>query len=258
MKIKVLVFKNSEDGSNYIFEKIKNKILTNKKINLGIATGSTFIDVYKKLSKEYKSNNLDFSKVKFFGLDEYLNCKKSDPHSYYYFMNDLLYKHINTKDSNIFFPPSNNPKKLELNKYNEFILDNPVDIQLLGVGENGHIAFNEPPSELNSTVQIVSLDESTIKRNAKLFFDGNTNNVPKNAVSVGIKNILSSKQNIVALYGPNKSKILNKFLKNDLVSKDLPLSYLKNHKNTEIITDEYCFWNVKKIERKIFELIYKS
>ncbi|HLS52923.1 MAG TPA: glucosamine-6-phosphate deaminase, partial [Tissierellaceae bacterium] len=184
--MEVIVKKDYESLSKQVAEILAEEIRKKPDIKLGLATGSTPVGTYEELIKLHKQKGLDFSKVKTFNLDEYIGLSGDHPNSYRYFMNDILFDHINIKKENTFIPngKARDPKK-ECKAYDKLIEEaGGIDIQILGIGTNGHIAFNEPAEELSAGTSVVDLTENTIKDNSR-FFDS-IDEVPKTAITMGI------------------------------------------------------------------------
>jgi len=212
-------------------------IEANKKpdMKLGLATGSTPIGMYKELIKLYQEKKIDFSNVEAFMLDEYYPIKKSDKNSYYYTNQKFLNK-VNIKKSNlkILDGETKNSDKF-CKEYDKKIRKDPFDLQILGVGVNGHIGFNEPGSSNNSKTRVIKLSENTRAVNSRFF--KNINNVPKNALTIGIGTIMKSKKIILLANGKNKA-IAIKHLTEGKIDKNWPISFLRNHKNLVVILDK--------------------
>lgn len=225
-------FKSDEEASNYVAKLLIDEVTKNKKINLGLATGSTPIKLYEALAKDYQENKTDWSNVTTFNLDEYLGLEEGHPQTYKVFMDQQLFSKINIIKDNTHFP--------ELNKNYDELIDKlgGIDIQILGIGTNGHIGFNEPGSPLDSTTRIVDLTNETIEVNAKKFFNGDTKEVPKTALSMGIHSILKAKKIILLAFGPSKTKAINRLKSSQKFDINFPASALVNHDNTLIIVDE--------------------
>ena len=216
---------------------IKDQIESNPTSVLGLATGSTPLGIYSILIDYYKNEKLDFSKTKSFNLDEYYPIDNKNINSYNHYMNENLFNDINIKKENINIPNglANEPKD-ECILYDKKIQDaGGIDIQLLGIGLNGHIGFNEPSDFFCKNTHLVKLDESTIKANSR-FFD-NYESVPKYAITMGIKAIFESKKIILVVSGKEKANILSELLYGE-ISPKIQASILQLHKNTVIIADK--------------------
>ncbi|MFC2948726.1 glucosamine-6-phosphate deaminase [Virgibacillus sediminis] len=204
---------------------------------LGLATGSTPEGMYNCLIEAYRKGEASFNNLTTFNLDEYVGLKKEHPKSYHSYMKEKLFKHINIGEDQIHLP---NGTAVDLDseclEYEKLIKNaGKIDLQILGIGLNGHIGFNEPGTSFESRTHMVELDESTRKANARFF--SSIEEVPKKAVTMGIGTILDSKEIILLVSGKNKAAALARLLKGE-VSESFPASALGEHPNTIIIADE--------------------
>ena len=239
--MKLIIEKDYNELSKRAADILKNEIKGNPQIVLGLATGSTPIGTYKELIKIHKEEKLDFSEVKTFNLDEYIGLDEDHPNSFRYFMNEELFKHININIENTHIP-NGSSKDMEnhCKEYDEYIEKaGGIDIQILGIGTNGHIAFNEPAKELNLGTAIVDLTESTINNNAR-FFD-TIDGVPKTAVTMGMGSILKAKKIILLASGKSKAPIMKEFLNGNTITTDIPASLLLLHPDVTVIVDEKAY-----------------
>lgn len=239
--MQLIVKRDYNDMSKAAGEILIKAIENNPEIVLGLATGSTPIGMYKEIIKAHKENSLDFSKVKSFNLDEYIGLSSKDFQSYRYFMEENFFNHINIKEENTFVP---NGKAKDLKKhcreYDEMISKaGGIDIQILGVGENGHIAFNEPGHYLFIGTSVVDLTSETVKVNSR-FFD-NAEEVPNTAITMGMGGILKAKKIILLANGKRKSQVIKRFLNEEKVSTMFPMSFLLLHPDLTIIVDEEAY-----------------
>lgn len=239
--MKLIVVKNYDEMSKKASEIIAGEIKNNPHAILGLATGSTPIGTYKELIRMHKEENLDFSNIKTFNLDEYVGLDGNNPNSYRYFMDDELFNHINIKKENTNVPDGKTEDLLNFCKdYDKGIEEaGGVDLQLLGIGTNGHIAFNEPADELPANTSIAKLTEETISANARFF--SSMDEVPKEAISMGIGSILKAKKILLLANGKGKAEAIKKLLNSDKVSTHLPASFLHLHPNVTIIVDEDAY-----------------
>ncbi len=200
---------------------------------LGLATGGTPIGFYQELIKLYQQG-LSFSKVKTFNLDEYVGISPQDVTSYHTYMQEHLFRHIDTPSENIHLPNGlADDLDAECKRYEAAIAAcEGIDLQLLGIGVNGHIGFNEPGTAFSSTTHVVTLAEQTRLENAKYFPEGQK--VPEQAITMGIKTIMGAKKIVLLAFGENKMHTLQK-LREGSVTEDIPASRLKEHPNVEII-----------------------
>lgn len=213
------------------------QLIENPKTTLGLATGATPVSLYKELIDLYNRGVISFEKCKSFNLDEYLGLEQNNEQSYYSFMHHNLFKHVNMEKYNIHIPNGMalNPE-IECTAYESLIDKNGgIDVQILGIGRNGHIGFNEPKVKFESTTHVVELDDKTIQDNAR-FFD-TVDEVPKQAITMGIKTIMKAKKIILLATGENKRDILKKAIYGE-ITPSVPASILQLHPNVLVIVDE--------------------
>ena len=236
--MKIIIEKNYSDMSAKAASLIGEAIKENNKLILGLATGSTPVGTYEELIRMHKEDGLDFSEVTTFNLDEYYGLSPEDDQSYRYFMEDTLFKHINIKKENTNVPDglAKNPNEYG-KKYDKTIEEQGgIDIQILGIGRNGHIAFNEPDDELILSTHLTGLTKDTIDANSR-FFDS-IDKVPTKAITMGLGTIMKSKKIILMANGKNKAEIMGELLKQDKVTTNLPASLLLLHPDVTVIMDE--------------------
>lgn len=224
--------------ARYVAQKIADQIIKKPNSVLYLATGRTMILVYAELVRIYQTSDLSFQKVMVFNLDEYIGLDPGDPHSFHNFMHEHLFDEIDINHDNIFFADGSvsNPYA-EAEAYLEVLQKfGPADLCLLGLGQNGHIGFNEPGSSFELKTRVVDLTESTRKANAQSF-GGEIDQVPKQAITMGIYEIMRAKKIILVATGEQKLEILHK-LKKSSITEDLPASVLKKHAHAELITDQ--------------------
>lgn len=239
--MRVIVKKDYESISKEAANIIKDEMVKNPNIVLGLATGSTPVGMYQELIRFHKEEGLDFSNVTTFNLDEYVGIDDDHPNSYHYFMKDVLFDHININMENTFVPDgkAEDPESY-CREYDRLIEEKGgIDIQILGIGENGHIAFNEPDKKLNVGTSIVDLTQSTIEANSR-FFDS-IDEVPKTAITMGIGSIMKAKKIILLANGKKKAKVIKELLKGDKITTDLPASMLLLHPDVTVIVDEEAY-----------------
>ncbi len=242
--IKLIICKDKSEVAKKSADIFADEIRNNPSMVLGLATGSTPIDMYKELIRLHKKEGLDFSKVVSFNLDEYLGLAPDHNQSYRYFMDNTFFNHINIKKSNTYVLNglSKNPEE-ECKKFENAIKKSGgIDLQLLGIGANGHIAFNEPGSSLNSRTRIVDLTQKTINDNSRFF--EKKSDVPCQALTMGIASILESKKIVLLATGEGKSTAVKKALNGPVTSK-VPASYLQNHIDCTFIIDKAAALKLK-------------
>lgn len=230
-----LIIATKEEINKLVSDEIISLINNNPNCILGLATGSTPLGVYNFLVKAYNENKVSFENVKSFNLDEYVGLEPNHNQSYRFFMNNNLFNHINIDKMNTFIP-SNKKDDNNYLLYDDKIINNGgIDLQLLGIGSNGHIAFNEPGTPFKSKTHIVTLKESTIKDNSRFF--NSIDEVPKEAITMGLNSIMQAKKIILIAFGKNKAEAINTMFNKD-PNEDLPASILQKHPNTTIYCDE--------------------
>ncbi|APC55025.1 glucosamine-6-phosphate deaminase [Enterococcus faecalis] len=220
---------NAEEGGKKAFELIKEGMNNGAKV-LGLATGSTPETLYKEMT----ASDVEFTEMTSVNLDEYVGLGGEDEQSYRYFMNKHLFDKKPFKET---FVPNGKAEDLDAAsaEYEKIIDAHPVDIQILGIGQNGHIGFNEPGTPLDSLTHVVELTESTINAN-KRYFD-KVEDVPTRAVSMGIGSIMKGKKMILMAYGEAKAEAIKGMIDGP-VTTDMPASALQNHQDVVVIIDD--------------------
>jgi len=234
--LKVIICKNSLEMSEKAAKIFSDRIKANPEIVLGLATGETPIKLYKALVRFDEQGGLDFSRVTTFNLDEYLGLSGDNPQSYRYFMDMHLFNHINIdkKNTHILNGLTNDPIH-ECERFERMIREaGGIDLQLLGIGRNGHIGFNEIGSSINSRTRVVKPREETIKDNSR-FFDS-IDDVPKKALTMGIATILEVKEIVLIADKNIKSDAVIKAVE-EPVTEDVPASFLQNASKCTFIID---------------------
>lgn len=204
---------------------------------LGLATGSSPIGTYNELVKMNAEGRIDFSNITTVNLDEYRGLPRTNDQSYYYFMNDNLFNHVNIDKARTHVPNGMvEDAEKECADYEALIKEvGGVDLQLLGLGHNGHIGFNEPSEEFDKVTHCVDLQESTIEANKRFF--ASIDDVPRQAYTMGIQNIMSAKKIVVVVSGANKAESLAKAI-NGPIDPQVPASILQLHNDVIIVADE--------------------
>lgn len=235
--MKLIYAKDYSDLSRKAANIISAQVILKPNSVLGLATGSTPIGTYKQLIDWYEKGDIDFSLARSVNLDEYVGINSDNEQSYRYFMDKHLFSHINIKKENTYVP---NGKAVDLQEeckvYDALIQKvGGIDMQLLGIGHNGHIGFNEPDQAFEKTTHIVELGETTINANAR-FFDS-IEEVPRKAITMGIKSIMQAQKILLIANGKDKEEIINKAL-NGPVTPAIPASILQLHPDLTVIC---CF-----------------
>lgn len=233
----ILKTKNYDDMSRKAANIISAQVISKPNCVLGLATGSSPIGTYKQLIEWYNKGDIDFSAVTSINLDEYKGLGPESDQSYRYFMNTNLFNHININKEKTFVPNGLEPdSEKACADYNATIENyGPVDLQLLGLGHNGHIGFNEPAPYFTKGTHCVDLTESTIEAN-KRFFESEAD-VPRQAYTMGTQNIMFAKKILVVVSGKDKAAILNKVI-NGPITPEVPASILQLHPDVTIVADE--------------------
>lgn len=235
--MKIYKVKNYDEMSRKAANIIAAQIVTKPDSVLGLATGSTPVGTYKYLVEKYNQGDLDFSGVKTANLDEYRGLTKDDEQSYYYFMYSNLFKHVNINMENTNIPNGiTDDPDAECLRYEEVIRSlGGVDLQVLGLGHDGHIGFNEPSDIFEDRTHCVDLTEMTIEANKRYF--ASADDVPRQAFTMGIGTIMRSRKIIFAVSGRDKAAILKKAIYGP-VTPEVPASILQFHPDVTVIADE--------------------
>ena len=228
--MKLVICKSKQEIAQLCGNKINELVKNNPNCILGLATGSSPVETYAEAIKLAKEQNVSYKNVKSFNLDEYVNYKE-EKDSYKFFMYDNFFKYIDIDLNNTNFPSVSN-----LDKYDNMIINaGGVDLQVLGIGANGHIAFNEPNTPFESKTHIVNLTEKTISDNARFF--NSIDDVPTSAMTMGLSTIMMAKEIILIATGKNKAEAV-KMLIDEEKNVNCPASILQDHNNATIYVDE--------------------
>lgn len=234
--MKVIVCKNTEELANEALKVMLDVIKSKESPIIGLATGSSPIGLYNAMIRDHKENGTSYKNVKSVNLDEYVGLGIESDQSYVYFMNDNLFKSIDIDKKNTNLP---NGKAVNMNaeceRYTALLDSMPQDIQLLGIGGNGHIGFNEPGTPFDSTTHIVELQERTRLDNARFF--SSLDEVPTHAITMGIKNIMNAKKILVVANGKSKADAVYSMVKGE-ITESCPASVLQKHNDVIVIVDE--------------------
>ena len=252
-KIHNVIFENSKSGSKAVAREIadliKYKQTKKQKCILGLATGSSPITVYEELVNIHKKEKLSFKNVITFNLDEYYPISSENTESYYNFMHQHLFNHVDINKENINIPKGD-LKKNEIEKYcksyeSKIEKLGGIDFQLLGIGRTGHIGFNEPGSSVNSITRLIKLDYLTREDASKAF--GGIYNVPKTAITMGVSTILSAKRIVLLAWGENKKDVVYESIESS-ISQNITASFLQKHNNTTFVLDEGSSSRITRID----------
>ncbi len=235
--ITVFVLDSYEMISKRAAALVASQVNVKPKSILGLATGGTPVGMYKELVEMYQNDEVDFSEVRTFNLDEYYPIQPENEQSYAYYMNKNLFEHINIKKERIRIPNGATlDAEAECAAYDKAMDEaGGVDLQVLGIGNNGHIGFNEPNLHFETGTHVVELDAGTILANARFF--ASEKEVPRQAISMGIRNIMNAKKIVLLANGTAKAEIMEKMLFGE-VSPKVPASVLQLHRDVTILMDK--------------------
>lgn len=230
----VIIVKNYDEVSKEAFRVMKEVVTTKPNAVLGLATGSSPIGLYENMIQDHKENKTTYAQCQTFNLDEYVGIAQDHDQSYYTFMHENLFKGIDVKEENIHLPFGSTAQDCEA--YEKAMEKICVDVQVLGIGGNGHIGFNEPGTPFTEETHIVELTQKTREDNAR-FFEDDANKVPTHAITMGIATIMKSNKILLVASGASKADAVAAMV-NGPISVDCPASVLQNHKDAVIIVDE--------------------
>ncbi len=235
--MKIIRCKDYADMSRKAANIISAQVILKPNAKLGLATGTTPIGAYQQLIKWYEKDDVDFAEVSTYNLDEYRGLSHDDPQSYHYFMRDNFFDHININLDNTHVPDGSNPNAEEAcAEYDALVkAAGYVDLQLLGIGNNGHIGFNEPDEAFSKGTHCVDLTESTIKANSRLF--EREEDVPRQAYTMGVQTIMRAKMILVVANGSAKQQAVYDMVYGPVTPR-VPASILQLHTNCILVADE--------------------
>ena len=234
--MKLIIVKNYDEVSEEASKIVIDQLTSHPHSVLGLATGSTPIGLYQKLIEANQMKKISFKNVTTFNLDEYIGLDMKHPQSYHQFMYHQLFSKIDINMSNTHLPKNDiNHMHEHAKAYNDLLSNTKIDLQILGIGSNGHIGFNEPGTPFGNETFIVKLEEQTRKDN--MYFFNSLEEVPEYAITMGIKNIMRSKKIILLASGIEKSDAIYKMIYGD-VTESIPASVLQLHPNVTVIMDD--------------------
>lgn len=234
--MKIIKVKSTEQMGKVALNEVLEVLQSVENPVLGLATGSSPVGLYKAMIEDHQMNETSYANVRTVNLDEYVGIEPTHSQSYATFMKEQLFNHIDINMDNVNIPCGNieNPAE-ECEKYEQILNKNKVDLQILGIGSNGHIAFNEPGTPFNATTHVVTLDEQTRRDNARFF--EHIDEVPNYAISMGIQSICRAKKIVLIAMGKNKAKAVAHMIGGS-VTTHCPASILQGHPNVVVIADE--------------------
>jgi len=234
--MKIYRAKNYDHMSQIVANILAAQITLKSDSVLGLATGGSPVGAYKRLIEKYKNGDLCFDQVRAINLDEYCGVGADDEQSYAYFMRENLFNHVNINLNNVYIPNGlEADAEKECKLYDAVIAANPIDMQLLGVGTNGHIGFNEPSTELMFATHHAALAEATIEANRRYF--ESEEQVPKTAYTMGVGQIMHAKKILLIASGESKANILYEALCGPITTQ-VPASFLQMHRDVTVVGDE--------------------
>jgi len=234
--MKVIKVKNYDEMSEEALKIMLGVVKENPNAVLGLATGSTPLGLYAKMAQDHRENGTSYANCRAVNLDEYVGLDASSDQSYVYFMRENLFKNIDIKLENTHIENGTAAdKEAECARYNALLSELRQDIQLLGIGSNGHIAFNEPGTAFDSVTHIVDLAESTIKDNSRLF--NSIDEVPRQAFTMGLSNIMNAKKVLILANGEGKANAVRELVKGE-AREEVPATVLQSHPDCTLICDE--------------------
>ncbi|NLL55750.1 MAG: glucosamine-6-phosphate deaminase [Clostridiales bacterium] len=243
----IIITKNYDQMSSEAYNIVKELLIKKNNAVLGLATGSTPKGLYKNMIDDYKKGAVSYKNVCTYNLDEYVGLGKGDKQSYREFMRAYLFNHIDIDLNNTHLPSGKGDLQKACDDYNKKLEAEKIDIQILGIGANGHIAFNEPGTSFDSVTHIVNLTPKTIRDNAR-FFD-KLSDVPTQAITMGIANIMKAKKIVLMASGENKANAVYNAIKGEITT-SCPASILRTHSDVTYILDEQAASKLKLGESK--------
>ena len=233
--MKVIIAKDSKEAAVKAANIIEKIVREKPTCTLGLATGSSPVGMYQELARRCKEEGLDFSGIHTVNLDEYVGLEPTHDQSYRYFMNDNLFDHINIDKANTYVAKGVGDVEANLKEFNEVLDDTIIEIQVLGVGPDGHLGFNEPGDTLYDKAHEETLDDSTIEANKRFF--ASKEEVPTHAVTMGMGNIMRAKA-LLMIIGGNKKDAATKLLIGDKIDPHCPATFMRLHRDATVVIEE--------------------
>lgn len=240
---------NYQDMSKHAAKMIINQVKLKPDAVLGLATGGTPTGTYQEIVQDHKTHHTSYDKIITINLDEYVGISVHHKNSYHQFMKNNLFNHVNFNEANHHLPNGTvDDLQQACERYDQLIDANPIDLQLLGIGQNGHIGFNEPGTPFDTQTHIVELSRSTRKANARFFH--HLNDVPTHAITMGIASILQSKRILLLASGYKKAEAMKQLITGP-IHEEFPASALRRHDDVTIIADEEALSLVSHSRRSV-------
>ena len=233
--MKVIVADSYEDGAKKAADVIEKLVREKPDCTLGLATGSSPVGMYQELARRCKEEGLDFSKVHSVNLDEYVGLTPDHPQSYRFFMDDNLFNHINIDKANTYVAKGTGDVEANLKEFNDILDQTDIDLQVLGVGPDGHLGFNEPGAVLYEKAHQETLEDSTIDANTRFF--ESRDEVPRYAVTMGMGSIMKAKTLLMIING-NKQEAAKKLLMDDKIDPMCPATFMRLHRDAIVVIEK--------------------
>ncbi len=233
--MKVIIAENYSHESSLAADIIERTVRAKPDCCLGLATGSSPLGMYKELARRCNEEGLDFSRVKSVNLDEYAGLEPSHPQSYRYFMDSNFFDHINIDKKNTYVAKGTGDAEANIREFRAVLTESDVDIQVLGVGPDGHLGFNEPGEALHDMAHMEPLDESTIDANARFF--ASRNEVPRYAFTMGMGDIMRAKSLLLIISG-SKQDAARQLLMDGKVTTGCPATFMKLHRDATVLIEK--------------------
>lgn len=254
--MEIIISKDSKEASARAAEVVKKQLRDKRASVLGLATGGSVLELYRNLVEMCKKGELSFKKVSTFNLDEYVGMPPTDSNSYRYFMDENLFSKVDIDKSNTHIPNgcAPNVRAYCVQYENKIRLCGGIDLQILGLGADGHIGFNEPSSSLGSRTRVKTLTEKTRSDNSR-FFGGDISKVPMHAITMGIGTILDSREIVLLAFGEGKAEAVANMAEGPITA-SVPASALQLHPNVKIFLDETAASKLKN--KSYYEFVYAN
>lgn len=233
--MKIILANDYAEMSRIAADIVEKTVREDPACTLGLATGSSPVGMYRELARRCREEGLDFSKVHSVNLDEYVGLEPTHEQSYRYFMNDNLFDHINIDKNNTYVAHGTGNAEENLKEFNDILDKTDIDIQVLGVGPDGHLGFNEPGATLYDCAHMETLDESTIDANRRFF--ASRDEVPRYAFTMGMGNIMRAKKLLTIVAG-HKDDAMRKLLLSDKIDPLCPVTFLRLHRDATVILEK--------------------
>lgn len=234
-KLKVVLTESHEESCSIVADYIAEVLKKREEACLGLATGGSMLGVYAELRRRYSAGELSFRSARTVNLDEYVGLDPLHAQSYRHYMDSNLFDHVDIDKARTCVPRGNLPEAAMLGEFQDFLDTHPRDLQLLGLGSNGHIGFNEPAPFFTPRAHVVTLDDRTCEDNRRFF--SSRDEVPARAITMGIGDILDASRIVLLAYGSSKAEALRALLEDDRVRPEAPCTGLKLHRDVVVVAE---------------------